>query len=295
GALPATNTWLQSLSIDDREAIRSQVFVAGNAPLFNNNSNNNPLNNTGKNANTAGNGKADPYAQQNMQDQKSNFLGEDGDEDDPSNPNKIEAPKSPYLIQQGSVIPVILQTEVNSNLPGDVVARVRDNVYDTVTGSYLLIPKGSLIIGKYNSSISYGQEQVQLVFQRLVRPDGSYIQLSNEQGTSSNGSTGVADSVDNHWGRVMGAAVLSTLFSIPVAMTQNSDSAYTVSSSGVVTTNPAYYAAQSAAEGGANAINQVGSQIVSKSINIAPTIIIHTGKVFSVIVKKDLQLSPYTG
>ncbi|MBP7340231.1 TrbI/VirB10 family protein, partial [Niveispirillum sp.] len=77
----------------------------------------------------------------------------------------------------GSIIAAALVTGLNSDLPGTATAQVTENVYDTVTGQILLIPQGTRLIGTYDSRVSFGQERALLVWQRLIRPDGTSLQL----------------------------------------------------------------------------------------------------------------------
>ena len=83
----------------------------------------------------------------------------------------------------GTVIAGALVTGIKSDLPGDVIATVTEPVKDTATGEFLLIPQGSRILGRYNSSVSYGQSRVQVVWNRIILPDTSSLTLDNLAGT----------------------------------------------------------------------------------------------------------------
>jgi len=96
-------------------------------------------------------------------------------------------------------------------LPGSVNAQVTENVYDTITGNYLLIPQGAKLVGEYNSNLTFGQKRVQVVWNRIIFPDGASIDLEKMQGVDMAGLSGLQDKVDNHYLRIYGNAVLLSL------------------------------------------------------------------------------------
>ena len=112
------------------------------------------------------------------QDRKLAFLNGKPDAD-VYNPHSLQHPVSPFTLMAGAIIPASLVTGLNSDLPGFVIGQVTENVYDTVSGRYLLIPQGAKIIGKYDSVIAFGQKRALIVWQRLIRPDGSSIVIDN--------------------------------------------------------------------------------------------------------------------
>lgn len=197
--------------------------------------------------------------------------------------HKVVTPVSPYEIQAGTIIPAVLITAIDTTLDGTVVAQVRENVFDTVTGRFLMIPKGSKIMGEYGSRISYGQRRVLLTFNRVIRPDGSSIILGKPSGSDLSGSAGIEGNVDNHWWRILGAATLSTLLSVGAGVAGDSydNGDY----------NPR--TGQRAFMGAASGISQVGQNLTNRAIDIQPTITLPAGYLFTVIVKKDMVLTPY--
>jgi type IV secretory pathway VirB10-like protein len=197
--------------------------------------------------------------------------------------DRLAAPLSPYELKAGSIIPATLITAINSDLPGEVVAQVRENVYDTVTGNHLLVPQGSRLLARVDSAISYGQERVLLCWSRLIRPDGSSINLECAPGVDLAGQAGFADQVDNHWRKLITGVVLSSLLS---ATTQ----AVAGSTQGFQPSLPQLWAAGAAGE-----VNAVGQQFTKKNLGIQPTIKIRAGFGVNVLVSKDLILAPYRG
>lgn len=107
--------------------------------------------------------------------------------------NKLINSFNDFEVKQGSVIPVIFLTEVNTDLPGDVLAQVRENVYDSKTGNYLLIPKGSRLYGRYESNVNKNQRRVFVIWDKLILPNGKYIELTEFNGTDILGNSRVED------------------------------------------------------------------------------------------------------
>ena len=174
--------------------------------------------------------------------------------------------------------PAALITGIRSDLPGQVTAQVTEDVYDSPTGKSLLIPQGARLIGQYDSQIAFGQSRVLLVWTRLIMPNGRSIVLERQPGADAAGYAGLEDEVDNHWGTLFKAAILSTLLSV------GSEAGTSGNENNLV---------QAIRRGGSQSINQTGQQIVSRSLNIQPTLTIRPGFPVRVIVTRDLVLEPY--
>ena len=190
-------------------------------------------------------------------------------------------PRSPFELLAGTVIPAALLTGIDSDLPGNIIATVTENVYDTVTGRILLIPQGSRLLGVYDSQVAYGQRRVLLVWTRLILPDGSSIVLGRLPGTDTEGYTGLEDRVDWHWKRLVAGAAVSTLLGAAAELAVPSQ--YGGSQS-------VLYASLQGLQG---TMNQVGQEITRRNLDIQPTITIRPGYPVRVIVNKDLMLRPY--
>ncbi|MFW7269946.1 TrbI/VirB10 family protein [Gluconacetobacter sp. Hr-1-5] len=190
---------------------------------------------------------------------------------------RLTSAASPYVLQAGSIIPGALITGIRSDLPGEVTAQVTENVYDSPTGHILLIPQGAKLIGRYDSQIAYGQTRVLLVWTRLMRGATDSIVLENEPAADAAGFAGLQDQTDNHWGEVFKAALVSTILSV-------GSEADISGGNGI---------AQALRTGGSQGFNQIGEQIVGRSLNIQPTNIIRPGFPVRVMVHRDLVLTPY--
>jgi type IV secretion system protein TrbI len=219
----------------------------------------------------------DPESLLNMQDRKSAFLNAAVDRKTVS-PDRLANPASRYVVQAGAVIPAALVTGIRSDLPGQVTAQVTENVYDSPSGRFLLIPQGSKLVGLYDSQISFGQDRVLLVWTRLLMPNGRSIVLERQPGADTQGFAGLEDEVDHHWGRLLMAAALSTVLGVGAELgATNNDSA-------IVT---------ALRRGSTDSLNQTGQQVVRRNLNIQPTITIRPGFPVRVIVNRDLVLAPY--
>jgi type IV secretory pathway VirB10-like protein len=219
----------------------------------------------------------DPGAIQNMQDRKLAFVNAPVDRRIVS-ADRLAAPASRYVLQAGAVIPAALVTGVRSDLPGQITAQVTENVYDSPTGKFLLVPQGSRLIGVYDSQIAFGQSRVLLVWSRLILPDGYSIALERQPGADAAGSSGLEDEVDHHWLRLAGAAALSTILGVGTQLGTTDDENALI---------------QALRRGGAQSLNQTGQQIVGRNLNIQPTLTIRPGFPVRVIVTRDLVLAPY--
>jgi type IV secretion system protein TrbI len=213
------------------------------------------------------------------QDHKLAFLNGNVDRRTVS-PDRVEAPASPYVLQAGAVIPGALLTGLRSDLLGQVTAQMTEDVYDSPTGKYLLIPQGARLIGQYDAQVAFGQSRALLVWNRLIMPNGRSIVLERQPGADPEGYAGLEDQVDNHWGMLFKAAILSTMLSV---------------GSEVGTSNNGNSLTQAIQQGASQGVNQVGQQVVSRSLNIQPTITIRPGFPVRVIVNHDLVLEPYKG
>ena len=194
--------------------------------------------------------------------------------------NQIETPwqpaVSPFEMKAGTLIPAILQTEINSDLPGMITGKVRRDVFDTKTGNHLLIPQGTTLIGTYNSQIAYGQERILIAWSRLVFPDASSQDIQGQPGVDVSGQSGLHDKVDHHFLRVFGASTMISSLAAIGQLTQPK------------TSDPQLTTAQITFGAMGQQWGQTGAQLVEKNLNIQPTIVIRSGTLFNVILQKDL-------
>lgn len=204
------------------------------------------------------------------------FLSRDADRRT-SMTDRLRLPASVFVLQAGAVIPAALVTGLRSDLPGQVTAQVTEPVYDSPTGRYLLIPQGSRLVGQYDAEVGYGQERVLLVWNRLILPDGRSIVLERQPGADAQGFAGLQDRVDNHWGRLFRATLLSTLLGVGAELGSDSDSDI----------------ARAIRDGAQESVGDAGQEVVRRQLDIRPTLTIRPGYPVRVIVTRDLILEPY--
>ena len=219
---------------------------------------------------------------QNNQARKNEFFANGGGEEKEYVSKPMRKAASRYEVKAGSVIPAILVTGIVSDLPGNVIAMVKENVYDTVSGDYLLIPQGTRVLGRYDSMVSYGQKRVQVSWTRMLRPDGSSIVLENMPGVDLAGNAGYKGKVDNHFDRLVGGVVLSSLLSMGATVSQ-----------GTYTDEASMTTQQRMAANVGEEISSTGSQITKKNLDIQPTLNIRAGNTVNILVNKDMIVDPY--
>ncbi|PIL38898.1 conjugal transfer protein TrbI [Massilia psychrophila] len=194
-----------------------------------------------------------------------------------------EAPRTPYELRSGFVIPALLISGINSELPGTIMAQVSQDVYDTPTGKWKLIPQGSRLQGSYASEVVYGQSRVLVAWQRIIFPDGKAMDIGAMPGADSAGYSGFRDQVNNHYLRTFGSAFLMSAVTAGIAKSQPQSTPFG---------SPSFESALSQAVG--QQLGQVTAQLIAKNLNISPTLEIRPGYRFNVIVTKDMTFSkPY--
>jgi type IV secretion system protein VirB10 len=204
-----------------------------------------------------------------------------------------QAAISPYEVQAGSIIPAILVTGINSDLPGQMIGQVSQNVYDSKTGTYLLIPAGSKLVGRYDSQVSNGQSRVLVAWQRIIFPDSSFIDINGMSGTDTAGYTGLTGKVDDHSGKLFRNAILSSLIGVGGALLQPRTALTALTPVGAVVTTPSV-GSQVAGQVGTQ-VAQVAQQVGTQGVQQAPTIEVRPGYLFNILVDRDLVLpGPYT-
>ena len=224
-------------------------------------------------------GLAPQPATPTAQDRQLAFLNQTPDKRTVSS-DRVTAPASANVLQAGAVIAAALITGIRSDLPGQITAQVTENIYDSPTGKILLVPQGTRIIGQYDNGVGFGQRRVLLVWNRLIFPNGRSIVLERQPGADAEGYAGLEDGVDYHWGELFKAAALSTLLSIGAQTGSSGDESDIV---------------RALRQGAGDSIGQTGQQIVSRQLNVAPTLTIRPGFPVRVIVTRDLVLEPYGG
>ena len=190
-------------------------------------------------------------------------------------------PVSAYELKAGALLPCVLISGLNSDLPGNLIAHISENVWDTSTGHYLLIPRGSRLIGTYDNQITYGQNRALVIWSRLIFPDGSSLLLDNLQGSDQGGYSGFKARVDRHWGTLITSALMVSLLGAGVELASNRNNNNN-------NNNNNKSVSDIFAERAANAISQALTQIINKNMNRQPTLTVRPGYRFTVFVQHDI-------
>ena len=192
----------------------------------------------------------------------------------------ILAPVSPYELKAGTVIPAALLTAVDTEREGRVMAVVTENVFDTVTGNYLLIPQGARLIGRFNGDQTYGERRAFLVWERIIFADGRSLTLDKEPGVDSTGAGGITGRVDRRLGQLVMAALASgVITTLGEAARRDGEG-----KSGSLLGDAGDAASIEAA--------RVGGRLIDRELEVKPTIRIAQGSRVQVLLTRDLVLEP---
>nr|WP_315380703.1 TrbI/VirB10 family protein [uncultured Sphingomonas sp.] len=220
----------------------------------------------------------DPERDPNAQSRKAQFVATRDTSAD-TNPHRLEAAPSPYILSAGSVIPASLMSGLRSDLPGLVTAQVTANVFDSPTGRILLIPQGARLVGSYDSVVAFGQKRALVIWQRILLPDGSSLRIDNVPATDASGYAGLQDKVDFHTWTLLKGIALSTLLGVGSELTVSGDSDLV----------------RAIRQSTQQNVARAGDQITSRNLNIQPTLTIRPGTNVLLVVHKDLILAPWRG
>ena len=192
--------------------------------------------------------------------------------------HSITSTQSALELKSGTLLPCVLISGLNSDLPGNMIAQVSENVWDSATGRYLLIPRGSRLIGTYDNQISYGQSRVLVLWSRLIFPDGSSLVLDNLKGADLSGYSGFKGSVNRHWGSIISSALLVSLLGagVEIAAPTNNNNRDNNDPRSIL------------AENAATAVAEAITQIIQREANRQPTIKIKPGYRFMIFVQHDI-------
>jgi type IV secretion system protein VirB10 len=198
--------------------------------------------------------------------------------------SRPEPPRTAFELRAGSVIPATMISGIHSELPGQIVAQVSQDVFDTATGRHRLVPQGARLIGRYNHKVIEGQSRVLVAWQRIVFPDGKALDIGAMEGVDAAGYAGFNDKVDRHYLRTFASAVLMS--GITTGLTSSairpSDDPFASSSPVMLRENLA------------RQIGEVATKMIERNMSYAPELTIRPGYRFNVMAVKDLTFSqPY--
>lgn len=191
--------------------------------------------------------------------------------------HQVQRAQTATELRVGTVIPAVMISGINSDLPGEMLAQVTEAVRDSQQGQYVLIPQGAKLVGRYASDIAEGQERVMVVWYRLNFPDGSFLNLDGMNGMDLAGFSGLHDKVNRHTVDKFKEATLLSLITGAAQLSQTDNDE----------------AAQQLAAALGQQWGQVGQEVVKRKLERSATLEIRPGYRFNVFINKDLMLKPY--
>ena len=224
--------------------------------------------------------------------------------DDVSVAHAVKHQRIDALVPQGTMIRGVLETAIQSDLPGMVRAITSEDVY-SFDGRRVLIPQGTMLTGEYRSALSRGQTRVFLIWTRLLRSDGVSL-IINSYGTDGLGRSGLAGEVDRHFFERFGAATLLTVAGGAAQFVGQIGNQSQTATGGISVLDPAtgtlipltsspnsstQYGQQIGSQAIAQSITRLAEEALKDSIGIPPTINVDQGTRIIVFVKKDLDFS----
>ncbi len=193
-----------------------------------------------------------------------------------------ELPASEYELTVGTLIPATLISAMNSDIPGNVIAQVSQNVYDSATGAAILIPQGTQLYGTYDARVAYGQRRLPVTWSRVNFPDGSKLNIGNMASMDVTGMNGLTGDINNHYWRLFGqATLLGGISGISQAAVSDGD-------------DDSRSTGESVADGVTQQYAETGNMLIRKNMNIQPTIEIDNAEQFYIMVSQDVILPPYS-
>ena len=198
-------------------------------------------------------------------------------------PELLKPKLGEFELTAGSVIPAVMLSGINSDLPGTIVAQTRQTVYATNEPDAVVIPQGSRLIGRYSADVAYGQSRVLAAWDELILPNGSRISLRGMSAADGQGQSGIEDQVNNHFWKTWSSALLVSFLGVAAQQSQPQNQ-------GAFNTPSGSAQASAAAM---NSLSDVSSKILQKSLNISPTLQVRPGMAFNVMVNRSIILPTY--
>lgn len=197
-------------------------------------------------------------------------------------PTKMHAAPTMPIVSEGTPVRSVLLTGLDTDNPGSVKAMVTSDIYDSFTGRVLLIPKGSTLTGSYNHDVKVGQNRVLIAITRLIRPDGSWIDLSGTSGAEMDGTSGLESDVNNHFWKIFSSAMVVGAATLLLDKSQQN-----------VTVNQGLGTSQLGGTIFAQTLQQVVATLLNRNKDIPPTLTRSGGTEFIFMVRNDLALTQY--
>lgn len=193
-------------------------------------------------------------------------------------PQTVVPPLSEWEIWPGTIIPAKLASATNSELGGNVVARISADIFDNRTGQCRMIPRDSTVFGKLSDEVQYGQRRQQAVWTMLILPNGKKLSLMGMDVTDGAGRAGITADVNNHLGRLAGAAIGATFLDVISGFARSGSNHGTqINIGGAAADNAA----------------SIGERIIQRELNVQPTLEQIIGHPVSLMVDRTIMMECY--
>lgn len=184
---------------------------------------------------------------------------------------------SKYIVSEGSVVPGVLMTAIDSQLPGKIIIRTTENIYDTINGNYLLIPRGTKVMGSYNTDVRGGQDRVFIAFNRMIFPSGSSMQIGSMIGGDPQGRSGASGEVFSNFWKMLGTSLL--IAGVGAAVEPDNETVNNYGSAGVSTA-------------AGQVLADTAKANLQRYAQYTPKITVKAGEKITIVVAKDMELDP---
>lgn len=192
--------------------------------------------------------------------------------------------RQPNTIYEGTLIRTVLTRSLRTDLPGRITAKVMSDVYDSVTMSTLLIPRGSEVTCTYQSELLAGQEVVLAACDRLRLPNGKSFSLVGTPASDMQGAAGLPAEVNNHFWKMFKTSFM--LGAASLLLPKNSQQ---------ITVNTTMGSSQTAGSILGTALYDTIQQVLARNSKIKPTATVDIGTPFTLTIARDVEMEPYQG
>lgn len=213
------------------------------------------------------------------------WIRQQGEGNDDSAPLVPVPVSSPYMVMGGTPIPTVILQGANSDMPGTFRAMVDRDIYDSINGSCMLIPKGTRILGRTNNDVAIGQDLMLMAATRMIFRHAS-MRLDGLTGNDPDGEAGVSADVNNHFFKIFGSTFLIAGVAAWIGRNQSQSNGTTININGGMSTDLSEAAAQS--------LSQTTQTILQRNMNIQPTLRLEPGQRITFITQRDMLLPPGT-
>ncbi|WP_028224917.1 MULTISPECIES: TrbI/VirB10 family protein [Paraburkholderia] len=213
------------------------------------------------------------------------WIRQQGEGNDDSAPLVPVPVSSPYMVMGGTPIPTVILQGAKSDMPGTFRAMVDRDIYDSINGSCMLIPKGTRILGRTNNDVAIGQDLMLIAATRMIFRHAT-MRLDGLTGNDPDGEAGVSADVNNHFFKIFGSTFLIAGIAAWIGHDQSQSNGTTININGGMSTDLSEAAAQS--------LSQTTQTILQRNMNIQPTLRLEPGQRITFITQRDMLLPPST-